>query len=129
MTVAYNKRIGALLIGLSNFFILGYTLTGDGNVLRLFLNLLMPIGWLIIGLIILTQTYFVVNEQTLIVNPFLGPMKEHYTFQSLQDVSIEHNELWIRQGKHWQRPSIQRWLVNKRDWQALINFVHHRQEV
>jgi len=127
MRVRFNKLLGACLIVVNTIFIVGNVIIYQDTVLRLILSLVMPGTWLIVGLIAVTQTFVVIGEHTLVVYPLLGPWKEQYTFSSLQDVSIERQNIWIRQHNQWKRISFPLWLADKYDRQALITFVQQHQ--
>ncbi len=126
MHVRYNRFLGVVLASLGGLLSVGYTFVHSGNALNLVLSLVMPVSWLILGLIFLTQSYFIIDEHSLVLHPAFGPFKAQVTFQSMQDLSIEAHQLWVRQEQQWKRVPLHEWLVDKHDRKALVAFVQQR---
>jgi hypothetical protein len=117
MKMRYKKAMGVIYIAMGTLFSCIYFLIalngGKGSVL-------LTMGFVVImfGVLFLTRTYFVVNDDSLVLNAILGPAKTTYKFQSVKDLEIDENKVYITQNGKRQKINISAWMVDKRDWQA-----------
>ncbi len=124
MKVRYKKSIGVVnivfgIILACLYFVLA--LNGKSS------SLLLTGGFLEImfGILLLTRTYFLVNENSLILYAILGPAKTTYQFQTLDDIKVENNKVTILKDGKRQPIPISAWMADRSDWIAFLQKINH----
>lgn len=126
MNIRYNKTVGIIYIVVGIIFACMYfpiTLNGGRG------STLLTVGFvgIMFGVLFLTRTYFVLNEDSLVINAILGPAKTIYKLQSFKDIEIENNVIYINQGGDRKKITISTWMVDKKEWQAFLEKVKKTQ--
>ncbi|HTX92030.1 MAG TPA: hypothetical protein VMC09_12525 [Anaerolineales bacterium] len=126
MKIRYNTVVGVVLLAfvfmdccLTAFFIAGNKGLGP-----------IPAGlvagfWigLIAGILYLTQTYFEVAANNLVIRSLVGITSKTYAFNSSRDFSIEGKKVYlVTGGKRIQLP-LYAWLADKRGWTKFIQWI------
>ena len=123
MKVRYKKAAGVINIVLGIIFACFYfvfALSGKNG------SPLLTVGFLEImfGVLFLTRTYFVVNDNDLIFHAILGPAKTTYQFQSFKDIKMENNKVTVIKDGKSQSVPISAWLADKNDWHAFMQKIN-----
>ena len=119
MKIRYSKSVGIIYILSGVLFSCVYLLislvNGKGSVL-------LTVGFIgiMFGILFLTRTYFVVNEDSLVFHAILGPAKTTYQFQSIKELEVEKKLVYLNQDGKRRRLSISAGLADKNDWQAFL---------
>lgn len=90
---------------------------------------LLTVGFISImfGVLFLTRTYFVLNDDSLVLKAILGSAKTTYKFQSIKNIEIENNKIYINQDGKREKLTISTWMIDKKDWQAFLQKVKNTQ--
>jgi hypothetical protein len=118
MEIRYSKAmaLACLVIGgvLAGLYFIG-TPDGDNG------TTLVTVGFIgiLLGALFFTRTYCVLNEDSLVVNAILGPGKTIYEFESLKELVVEDNKIFLVQNGNRQKINISVWMIEKKDWLAL----------
>jgi hypothetical protein len=117
----YKKSLGYFLILIGVLETLIYLLIGIGSspVVLSFLGLFT----ILFGVLSLTRTYFIVNDDSLVFHALLGPAKRTYKFVSLKELGIDSNSIYITVGGK-RKKIISGWWVENNEWQALLNRIN-----
>ena len=93
--------------------------TGNGS-------LLLTAGFLLLVFCLLTVTrpYFSVNDTSLELRAILGPGKTTYSFESINDLEIDNNQVYFSHNGERKAINIASWMVEKKDWQAFVDKVN-----
>jgi len=85
-------------------------------------SMLLTVGFIgiLFGILFLTRTYFVLNEDGLVLNAILGPAKTTYKFQSLKELEVENKQVYLNQDGKRRKLNMAAWLADKNDWQAFV---------
>jgi len=123
MKMRYKKAIGVINIVLGIIFSCFYfviALNGKSG------STLLTIGLveIMFGVLFLTRTYFVVNENNLILHSILGPAKTTYQFQSFKDIKVENNKVAIFKDSKSRSIPISAWMADKKDWLSLLQKIN-----
>ncbi|HFC10277.1 MAG TPA: hypothetical protein ENJ54_10585 [Chloroflexi bacterium] len=122
MTIHHRKLWGILALVIGFFPALSglLILLGHGNGSSALIT-----GGLVIlfGIALLTQPYFEVHDHNIILYSLVGT-KEVIEFNSLQDVEIKNNKVYVRlpNGKV-KRVQASRFMAAKRDWETFVQKV------
>lgn len=119
MKIRYSKSVGIIYILSGFLFSCVYLLISlaEGNG-----SMLLTVGFIgiLFGILFLTRTYFVLNEDGLVLNAILGPAKTTYKFQSLKELEVENKQVYLNQDGKRRKLSMAAWLADKNDWQAFV---------
>lgn len=119
MKIRYSKSVGIIYILAGVLFSCVYLLISltEGNG-----SMLLTVGFIgiMFGILFLTRTYFVLNEDGLVLNAILGPAKTTYKFQSLKELEVENKQVYLNQDGKRRKLSISAGLADKNDWQAFL---------
>lgn len=115
MNIHYNKLVGKIIVIISGLLIL---------ISPLSINSLVNFAWLLLGLSFLKKTYFVVEENKLILNSLLGPLKKIYEFDSVCNLIIKDNKVYIQQDNKRKKIGITKYLVDKNDWNSFVSKIN-----
>lgn len=119
MKIRYSKSVGIIYILAGVLFSCVYLLISlmEGNG-----SMLLTVGFIgiMFGILFLTRTYFVLNEDSLVLNAILGPAKTTYKFQSLKELEVENKQIYLNQDGKRKKLSISAGLADKNDWQAFL---------
>jgi hypothetical protein len=117
MTVGYNKIVAiALLILAVINAILGVWLLLLGS-LSSSLIIAVLVGFLAYGY--LTRPYVVVEKNQIVLPALIGPVQRTFLFRTPDDVKMEGDKLFVRDGDAWKRVRIYRWVSDPEGWTAL----------
>lgn len=119
MKIRYSKSVGIIYILSGVLFSCVYLLVsvsgGKGST-----PLVVGFIGIMFGILFLTRTYFVVNEDGLVLNAILGSAKTTYKFQSLKELEVENKQIYLNQDGKRKKLSISAGLADKNDWQAFL---------
>ncbi len=123
MEVRYNRIMSlislaaGIVLSWVHFSIAGNT--GNGS-------LLLTAGFLLLVFCLLTMTrpYFTVNDTSLEKRAILGPRKTTYTFESINELEIDNNQVYFNHNGERISVNIIAWMVEKKDWQAFVDKVN-----
>jgi hypothetical protein len=127
MKIRYKKAMGVIYIITGVVFACIYfliTLNGGKG------SSLLTVGFVAIffGILFLTRTYFVLNDDSLILYAILGPATTTYKFASVNELEIDkQNKVYITQDGKRQFIYISAWMIEKSDWQAFVQKVNSPQ--
>ncbi|MCI0413068.1 hypothetical protein L0222_09735 [bacterium] len=118
MKVRYNKAlgIGFIIFGMGLVF-LGLLTGGGGGVKITFIIGGLEI-WL--GVTYLKKPYFVIDDNKLELYALAGNVLATYKFQSLKEIEINNNTMFLKQNGKRQKIKISTWMIDKGDWQKLL---------
>jgi hypothetical protein len=92
------------------------------------LALILGIFGIAIGVLFFTRTYFVVNDDSLVLHPllhpFIGPTKTTYKFQSIKEIETDNKGIFLVQNGNRQKINISAWMVDESDWQAFLQKIN-----
>lgn len=123
MRIRYRKTVGVIYILLGILFAYMYfaiALSGQ----KVCMALVAAFITILFGILFLTRTYFVLNEDSLVLYAILGPAKTVYKIQSLKDIEIENSTIFCTQDGKRKKIPITVWMVEKKDWQAFVQKVN-----
>jgi hypothetical protein len=117
MNIRYNRAIAIVLLAFG-------IIDAVALLVLLLLGSLSPlqVGGLItlyFAYLMLTRSYFMVEDNQIVLYALAGPAQRTYPITSSADVKIEGNSIFVRKDNGWQRVTVARWLVNREDWAAL----------
>lgn len=118
MEISYSRSYTNLLIGIG---VVNVVIGVASFVTRSPTTFLLIAGGVltIIGIWARTRIYFTIQEDRILLHALVGPLTRTFHFNSLEDVSLEGNNLYIIQnGKRIKLP-ISRWIVDPGDWEIL----------
>lgn len=92
--VRHRKIEWILLTGWGAFFLILLILKNKMD-LRIFIA---SLGGIIAGITHLIGPYFTVEDEKIILHARLGPLKKEYPFNSLKDIIIRKNKLYLIQN-------------------------------
>ena len=119
MKIRYSKSVGIIYILTGVLFGCVYLLISlaEGNG-----SMLLTVGFIgiMFGILFLTRTYFVLNEDSLVLSAILGPAKTTYKFSSLKELEVENKQIYLNQDGKRKKLSISAGLADKNDWQAFL---------
>lgn len=119
MKIRYSKSVGIIYILTGVLFSCVYLLISlaDGKG-----SMLLTVGFIgiLFGILFLTRTYFVLNEDSLVFHAILGPAKTTYKFQSLKELEVEKKQMYLNQDGKRKKLYISAGLADKNDWQAFL---------
>src|SRR5687768_8352373 len=117
MNIRYNRKVSIAFIVLGVVLACLYlVIVLSGGKAGVLLTLAVVI--IFFGLIFLNGTYFILNENSLVLKALIGPASITYRFDSFKDFSIENNSLFLNQNGKRQKINISVWLVDEKGWQA-----------
>ncbi|MBL8080576.1 MAG: hypothetical protein JNM55_21575 [Anaerolineales bacterium] len=119
MKIRYSKSVGIIYILTGVLFSCVYLLISlaDGKG-----SMLLTVGFIgiMFGILFLTRTYFVLNEDGLVLSAILGSAKTTYKFQSLKELEVDNKQVYLNQDGKRRKLSISAGLADKNDWQAFL---------
>ncbi len=128
MNIRYRKTMGIIYILVGILFACMYFVIALGGGKASVTPLVFAFLAILFGILFLTRTYFVLNEDGLVLYAILGPAKTVYKIQSLKDIEIENKTVYVTQeGKRTKIP-IAVWMVEKKDWQAFVQKVNEAKQ-
>jgi hypothetical protein len=118
MRIHYNKAIGigSIILGVG-LMCLALLTGGDGGATFPFV-----IGGfeILYGILTLMKPYVFVDDSVLEVYALAGNAVAKYKFQSLKEIEIQNNRLFIDQNGKRQKIKIVAWMTDRGDWQKLL---------
>lgn len=120
MKIRYKKAFGIFVVITSIFIVmLSFFLIASGYKPLYLLNLSTGIIFLIMGILYLRNIYFEVDDDRLVIYRLFGGEYRSYHLNSLHDLAIENNKIYLKnRGKKGKLPIYKRF-VDPGDWQAL----------
>lgn len=125
MNIRFNRKFGAVLLGLGFLFLLVRTLliaywTGSFQasftVAPDLVFLILPM----MGIFMLTRTYLVVDDEKIIIKSLLGPLNFKYVLQSRKDLLVEKDQVFIERCGQRQKLKIHKNQADRRDWTQFL---------
>ena len=119
MKIRYKKAAGVLFVSVSTINIVRsfVEITSRGATP---LHLVASTIGLIISLHLFKTPYFGVDENGLVIYNFLtGKALRNYPLNSIHDLIIENNKIYLKKGNKKEKLPISKWWVDSGDWQAL----------
>lgn len=119
MKMRYNKTMGIIYIIAGVIFSLIYfVISLNGGKGAVFLT----VGFvgILFGILFLTRTYFVFNDDSLILNAIIGSNKVTYKFQSAKEIEIDNQKIYLNQNGKRQQINISTWMIEKSDLQVFL---------
>lgn len=108
---------GYILLGVlfGLLFIFGAIILDDFTIL---FNLIAAVIVIYFGYSMLKQSYAIYSDKEIKVFGFLGTVRKHYIFNTVDAIEIRDNRLYLSGRKLQLSP----WMVDKKDWQRLLAF-------
>lgn len=117
MEIHYNKKLG-ILFAIVGGLLLIIELTRINFSIP---NLFAAVLGLILGISLLKKVYFIVEEKRIVVSALLGPAKKIYEFNSIDDVIVENNKIYIKKNNEREKTKICKFLADKDEWNKIVN--------
>ena len=118
MKIRYAKALGIISIIIGLIFLCSTLMVlGSSYGVIVFLSGVFSIYS---GVVYLTKPYFFVHDNMLEVYAITGHSIATYNLQSLQEIEIENNKLFLNQNGKRSKIPISAWMVDKRDWLSLV---------
>ncbi len=119
MKIRYSKSVGIIYILSGFLFSCVYLLIslagGKGST-----PLIVGFIGILFGILFLTRTYFVVNDDSLVLNALIGPVKTTYKFGSFKELEVVNKQVYLNQDGKRRKLNMAAWLADKNDWQAFV---------
>ncbi|MBP0000810.1 MAG: hypothetical protein J7641_17740 [Cyanobacteria bacterium SID2] len=71
------------------------------------------------GILFLKNPYFRVSKHELVLYKLIGQVDRTYSLKSWQDLSVENDRVYWKNGNDSEKIPIYKWLVNEGDWETL----------
>ena len=120
MEIHYKKAISIGFIIFGAIFVIIYFILNDSSITRLGLALFL----MAYGFLTLTKPYFIIKEDSLELIAILGPAKKTYSFDSIHDLQIENNKIYLTQNGNREKLPISKWMVENLDWELMIQKIN-----
>jgi hypothetical protein len=124
MKIGYNKAIGICMFipSLLSCCLVAVLTQSDQTA---------PLGavgafWMgiLFGILFLTQPYFEVTQNELMIKALIGTAARRIPFSSPRDFSVEGKAIYITQGGTRQKVNLVPWLADKKGWDAFIAWIN-----
>lgn len=118
MNVRFNRVLAYIfiLVGLLTGIVQLIFLT---NYIQLFSSLIL----LIVGIRYLTSVYFHINDTSIEIKTLLGKIYKRYEFNSLEEVIVKGNTLFLIQNEKHIKIKTSKFMSNSSDWNKAINLI------
>jgi hypothetical protein len=118
MKVRYHKALGIGTIVLGIVFIgLAFSTAGSSWSAIPFVMGCFEIWY---GILFLRRPYLFLADTKLEVYAIAGNALATYRFQSLKEIEIDHNQLFINQNGKRQKMRVTAWITDESDWQNML---------
>ena len=124
MKIRLNKLVGILLVAYGVIMIVAAIIlfmSGRDFVRRL-VSGVVPL-LIRIGLLYFKDHYFEVGKNNLVTYWLIGLKYKTYHFNSLKDLTIEDDKIFLKVGDKKEKLPIYKWLSDPSDWQALAEML------
>jgi hypothetical protein len=128
MQVRSNKWLGLLYIAVSLLGGMVSTLAyiTDGEAIYFVgFGLVSAIFFWVGVSILINKVYFIVNTSSLVLSAAIGPLKKTYRFQSLDELKVEKNKVYLIQDGKWKKLAIDYRTADRKDWDRFVLFIRH----
>ncbi len=136
MNVRVNKWMGLIFLLVSPFFGGVFALVyltegfsfpeGAQETFNLVVFGLVPVIFFWVGVsTLIGRVYFKVDQNSLVLNAGIGPLKKNYRFQSLDELKVDKNKVYLNQDGKWKKLAIEYWSADRKDWDAFVQFIQH----
>ena len=125
MRVRFSTLAGVACIIAATVFGLLALLSGRVS----FAGAITPVAFLGFGIAVLTRSYVIVDDDTVIVNALIGSARETYRLSPADRVELDGRRVFlVNKGGRQRLRGVTGWLANRRDWAAFRVWAERRRE-
>jgi hypothetical protein len=124
MKVGYKKAMGIIYIIIGVVFSCLYLLIAAGGGKGGITLLTAAFCLIMFGILFLRRTYFTINDDSLVLEAILGPAKTTYKFETIKQIEIDKNKVYLSRNGKRQLIQISQWMAEKSDWEAFLQKIN-----
>ena len=127
INIRYSKTVGILLTAVSSigFFLNFYVFLLSGNFP---IAIITSIIIFISGILYLTKICFSITSNNLYIYNLLGRPIKQYSLNSLEDLTIENDKIYLQMHEGRKKLPIAKWITNQNDWEILKEKINRQKQ-